>query len=117
MFYNVFRTSVTDLATSDLSLIAVPALSNGFTSIERIRVLVTQLTAGPLQFYVDRGLFPEITSTQAVEVLSAGGKELYSKCLPLLYYISIPWGAAAVIACFLLYGVDKYIDEHVAVHL
>ena len=117
MFYNIFRSRVTELATSDLSLVALPALQNGFTSIDRIRVLITQLTAGPLQFYVDQGLFPEITTPEAVAILSDGGKELYSQCLGLLYLISIPWGAAAIISCFLLWGVDRYIDEHVAVHL
>ena len=117
MFYNIFRTEVTSLARTNLQLIAVPALEAGFTSVERITALVNQLTAGPLQFYVDRGLFPEITSPESVMALVAGGKELYSRAFPILYLASIAWGAVASISCLLLWGVDKYIDEHTAVHL
>lgn len=119
MFYNIFRSSVTALASNpdNLDIIAIPAINAGFTSVDRISALVTQLTAGPLQFYVDRGLFPEITSAESVALLAAGGKELYSRAFPLLYLISIAWGAVASISCLLLWGVDKYIDEHTAVHL
>lgn len=119
MFYNIFRTEVTSLASNpdNLDIIAIPAINAGFTSVERITALVNQMTAGPLQFYVDRGLFPEITSPEVVATLAAGGKELYSRAFPLLYLISIAWGAVASISCLLLWGVDKYIDEHTAVHL
>lgn len=117
MFYNIFRTEVTTLAQTKLDIIAIPALEAGFGSVERITALVNQLTAGPLQFYVDRGLFPEITSPEVVTILADAGKELYSRAFPILYLGSIAWGGVATLSCLLLWGVDKYIDEHTAVHL
>jgi hypothetical protein len=119
MFYNIFRTQVANLATNpdELDLIVIPAVTAGFATPERITALVNQLTAGPLQFYVERGLFPEITSPEVVATLAAAGKELYSRAFPLLYLISIAWGGLACISCLFLWGVDKYIDEHTAVHL
>lgn len=119
MFYNIFRTEITNLATNpaNFNLFVIPALQAGFRTPARITTLVTQLTAGPLQFYVDRGYFPEITSTASVMTLVAAGKELYSRAFPLLYLISIAWGGLACVSCLFLWGVDKYIDEHTAVHL
>jgi hypothetical protein len=114
MFFNIFKTHVKNNA---VSIIAIPAVDAGFTSIERITAVVNQMTAGPLKYYVDRGMFPEIVSEEKLQALIVAGQELYAKSFPLLYLTSIPWGVLAIGSCFLLWGVDKYIDEHVAVHL
>ncbi|SMY27559.1 unnamed protein product [Zymoseptoria tritici ST99CH_1A5] len=115
MFYNIFKTDVIKHAPK---IIAIPAVQAGFTSVPRITAVVNQMTAGPLKYYIDRGLFPEITHDPAkIQALIEAGKTLYGNSLGMIYLISLPWGILAIGSCFLLWGVDKYIDEHVAVHL
>ncbi|QIW98594.1 hypothetical protein AMS68_004112 [Peltaster fructicola] len=114
MFYNIFKQTVTRNA---YDIIPGPAVAVGFFSIPRITSLVTYMGAGPLRFYVDRGVFPEITRLDALPQLITAGQQVYAKSFPILYLLSIPWGVLAVFSCLLLYGVDQYIDEHVAVHM
>ena len=108
MYYNVFKTQLTHYATSDLSLIALPALSNGLTVasaadiVPAITELVTALGAGPFSAYAY--LFPGIDSTPQRAAIQMAGHNLYEKVFPLLYKISIAWGGAAVVACFFLTG-------------
>lgn len=114
MFYNIFRQKVTQYAWD---IIPIPAVQAGFFSVERITKVVTYMSAGPLRFYVERGVFPEITTEAGLMGLVRAGQEVYTKAFPTLYLVSIPWGVLAIVSCLLLYGVDQYIDEHVAVHM
>ena len=108
MFYNVFKTELTKRATSDLSLIALPAISNGLSVanpaelIPTITNLVTALAAGPFSSYAH--LFPNIDSPQQIAAIQLAGHNLYKGVFPLLYLISIAWGGAAIIACLFLTG-------------
>lgn len=115
MFYNIFKTELQKKATS---ILAVPAVSVGFGGpdvVERITKLVTTTTAGPLSHYV--GLFPEIQGPEELATVVNAGQKMYSKVFPLLYLVAIPWGVLAGISCLALWGIDKYIYDHVAVHL
>ncbi|KXS97294.1 hypothetical protein AC578_4581 [Pseudocercospora eumusae] len=119
MFYNIFKSRISKLATTDPSLIAFPALSVGFgdspNPAERIEELISTMTAGPLSHYID--LFPEINTPEKLATIVQAGQNLYAKCLPLLYYVSIPFGVLAILSCFGLWGIDKYMTKRVAVHL
>lgn len=112
MFYNIFKRELVKKAPA---IIGIPAVSAGFSDIPRITKLVTTMTAGPLSHY--RDLFPEIDSAQEMTLIIEAGQQLYAKVFPLLYLVSIPFGALACISCLALWGIDKYMDGDVAVHL
>lgn len=109
MYYNVFKTRLTSRATNPATL-ALPAIENGlvFTSLDpkaltpNITALVTALAAGPFSRYAH--LFPNIDSEAQVAAVQAAAHELYKPVFPVLYFISIAWGGAAVVACFFLVG-------------
>jgi hypothetical protein len=108
MYYNVFKHHLTTRATNDPSLIAVPALSNGLKVsnltdlVPEITALVTALAAGPFSSYAH--LFPNIDTPEQIAAIQHAGHNLYEGVFPLLYFISIAWGGAAIIACFFLTG-------------
>ncbi|KAF2166002.1 hypothetical protein M409DRAFT_66911 [Zasmidium cellare ATCC 36951] len=112
MFYNIFKQQLTKEAPA---IIGLPAVSAGFSDIPRITKLVTTMTAGPLSHYL--ALFPEIDSPQDLAVIVEAGQQLYAKVFPLLYLVSIPFGVLACLSCLALWGIDKYMDGDVAVHL
>lgn len=112
MFYNLFRQELVKKAPA---IIGIPAVSVGFSDIPRITKLVTTMTAGPLSHY--RALFPELDSPQDMSLIVEAGQQLYAKVFPLLYLVSIPFGVLACLSCLALFGIDKYMDDHVAVHL
>jgi hypothetical protein len=110
MFYNIFTHEVRENAPL---LIGPPAIQAGFTDISRIELLVTTMTAGPLSHY--RALFPEIDSQQELDAIVHAGQQIFAKSFPLLYYISIPFGVVSVISCVGLWGLEQFIDDHIAV--
>lgn len=112
MFYNIFKQRLTAEAPA---IIGLPAVSVGFSDIPRITKLVTTMTAGPLSHY--RALFPELDSPQDLSLIIEAGQQLYAKVFPLLYLVSIPFGVLACLSCLALWGIDKYMDGDVAVHL
>ena len=116
MFYNVFKTQVTQRATNDLSLIAIPALSNGLKVgnpadlVPTITNLITALAAGPFSNYAH--LFPGIDTPTQIANIQTAAHNLYTPVFQLLYFISIAWGAAAIISCLFLYGyVFRYLND------
>lgn len=113
LFLNILQTNIINKA---VDIIGVPAVLAGFKSVDRIVQFVAQLSGGPIQYYIDRGMYPEIIPANLPALLKAGA-ELYAQSLPLVYLLSIPWGALACISCLALYGIERYIDDHVAVHL
>lgn len=108
MYYNVFKHHLTDRAQSNLQLIALPAIQNGLTVsspadlVPTITQLVTALAAGPFSHYAY--LFPGIDTPEKIAAIQHAGHNLYEGVFPLLYFISIAWGGAAIIACFFLTG-------------
>ncbi|CAK1358395.1 Vacuolar basic amino acid transporter 2 [Cercospora beticola] len=123
MFYNLFRQQVTKKAPA---IIGIPAVLAGFIvppgepnaglpDVARITKLVTTMTAGPLDHYLS--LFPQIDTPEELASIVAAGQELYSKCFQLLFYVSIPFGTLAIVSCFGLWGIEKYMTKRVAVHL
>ncbi|KAG0650126.1 Efflux pump FUS6 [Hyphodiscus hymeniophilus] len=121
MFYNVFKHQLTDRATNDPSLFALPALANGLTVsspaalVPTITDLITALAAGPFSSYAY--LFPGIDTPAQIAAVQLAGHNLYKGVFPLLYLIAIAWGAAACIACLFLTGLNEFINDHVAVVL
>ena len=118
MFYNLFREQVQEKAAGIIGLPAVLAgfvTPEGLPDVPGITKLVTTLTAGPLDHYLS--LFPQIDTPEKLASIVAAGQELYSKCFQLLFYVSIPFGVLAIISCFGLWGIDKYMTKRVAVHL
>lgn len=143
MYYNVFKTRLTSLATGNLTTFAVPALENGLTynvsegfagATVAVTNLVTTLTAGPFSSY--NYLFPGIDTPEQVAAIQLAGHNLYQHAYPILYLISIAWGGTAIIACFFLTGyvliclyysthhvtnnirrISEFMNDHVAVVL
>ena len=108
MYYNVFKTQLTQRATNDPLLFALPALANGVTVsspadlVRTISELITALAAGPFSRYAY--LFPGVDTPMKVAAIEAAGHNLYKAVFPPLYFISIAWGSAAIIACLFLTG-------------
>ncbi|TVY80305.1 Efflux pump FUS6 [Lachnellula suecica] len=106
MFYNIFKTHLTDRATNQPELFAIPAVLNGLTvtaDVETVLTdLITTLTAGPFSAYAH--LFPGIDTPTQIAAIQLAGHNLYAGVFPILYFISIAWGGAAIIACFFLSG-------------
>jgi len=118
MFYNIFRQTVTKKATSILGITAYLAgfqLEGGAPDIAGITSLVTTMTAGPLEHYID--LFPQIDSPEELAEIIKLGQQAYAESFPLLYYVSIPWGVLAIVSCFGLWGISRYMSNKTAVHL
>lgn len=111
MFYNIFKS---DLTKHGPSIIGVPAIQAGFTNVTRITQLVNTMTAGPLSHYAH--LFPELKPDHIDSIIEAGSI-LFSKTFPLIYWVSIPFGAIACVASLALRGIDKHMDNRVAIHL
>jgi hypothetical protein len=108
MFYNIFKQHLTDRATNQPLLFAFPALENGLTfppgsdPTAVITELITTLAAGPFSAYAH--LFPGIDTPEQIAAIQLAGHNLYKGVFPILYFISIAWGGAAIIACFFLTG-------------
>ncbi|TVY44876.1 Efflux pump [Lachnellula subtilissima] len=109
LYYNIFKTHLTRRAANP-AIIAFPAIENGlaFTSLDpaaltpNITALVTSLAAGPFSAYAH--LFPNIDSPEQIAAVQQAAHELYKPIFPMLYFVSIAWGGAAVVACFFLVG-------------
>lgn len=113
IFYNVFRHQLTIKAPY---YIAYPAIDVGFTSIPAITELVTVLSAGPISRYTY--IFPDINWTpKAIDTIQTAAHNLYAVAFPKMYLVAISFGASAVLACFFLIDINRFMDEHVAVHL
>jgi hypothetical protein len=110
MFYNIFLHHVHENA---VKYFAIPAIQVGFTSVEGITQLATTLTAGPLTSYAH--YFPELDSPEKIHTIVVAGHELFKRCFPILYLISIAFGGAAIISSFFLRDINKFMDDHVAV--
>jgi hypothetical protein len=113
MYYNVFKTHLTNLATNNLTLFAGPAISNGLQPVagaatpilgltEAVTNLITALAAGPFSMYAH--LFPGLDTPAKEAAIQLAGHNLYKQVFPLLYFISIAWGSTAIIASLFLYG-------------
>lgn len=112
-FFNIFSEK---LKAEGPALIGIPAISVGIPpSVERITVLVESFMAGP--FSKSLHLFPELDTPQKVEYITNAAHELYAKVLTHIYLMSLPWGLVACVGCLGLFGISKYMDNHVAVHL
>lgn len=118
MFYNIFRQQVKAKAAGFVGLPAVLAgfvTPEGLPDVPGITKLVTTMTAGPLSHYLP--LFPQINTPEELASIVTAGQALYSECFQLLFYVSIPFGVLAILSCFGLWGIDKYMTKRVAVHL
>ncbi|KAF2157629.1 MFS drug efflux pump [Myriangium duriaei CBS 260.36] len=59
--------------------------------------------------------FPGVDTPEKVETLVRAGQIAFSKSYPMVYLVSIAFGAVAFIASFFLPDVDKFMDGHIAV--
>ena len=112
LFYNIFYQQLNGNAAK---YIGPPAITVGFRDVDTIKSLVTVLSAGPLTYNAQ--LFPEIKSQHDVDVLVHAGHDLYAHAFPHLYLVAIAFGSSAVVACAFLFDINRFVDEHVAVHL
>lgn len=117
MFYNIFKAN---LKARGPAIVGIPAIQAGFGSIPgtdifvRVEEFVTTMTAGPITHYVR--MFPEIKDEASLKLVTDAGHVLFSSVYPGLYRLSIPFGVIATVSCLGLWGVDKYMDDRVAVH-
>lgn len=114
MFYNIFLQRVKAAA---LEKFAIPAITAGFYDVESITALVTALGAGPLQHYVNIGIFPQLDTPEKVASIILAGHETYKGAFPILYLIAIAFGAIAIGASFFLSDLDRYMNDDIAVLL
>jgi len=59
---------------------------------------------------------PGVTSDAMANALIAAGQEAYARSYPWVYYVSIAFGGASIIASLFLKNINRYMDDHVAVH-
>ena len=106
MFYNIFKGHITSRATNDLTVIAIPAIANGFVTgpntVAEISELITTLGAGPFSAYAH--VFPGTHTPAQIAAIQLAGHNLYKTAFPILYLISIAFGGAAIISCACLHG-------------
>lgn len=112
VFFNIFSER---LKSEGPAIIGIPLVTAGFTSIERMTLLVTTFMAGPFSRSVH--LFPELDSPEKIASVTDAVHQLYAKVLAHIYLMSVPWGVVACVSCLGLYGISRYMDNHVAVHL
>jgi hypothetical protein len=74
---------------------------------------IIQLTAA--------GLLPAIQKVPGVtpdiyDALVLAGQQAYIKSYPWVYYVSIAFGSVSIICSLFLGNIQKYMDDHIAVH-
>lgn len=117
MFYNIFIHRLGDLKLT-LPLFVTPVLQAGITglsSVQDFRNLITALSAGPFEKYAY--LFPGVKTEAQIHAVQVAGHNLYQHAFPKLYFISIAFGGAAIVSCFFLRDIKKFIHDGVAVQL
>jgi hypothetical protein len=112
MFYNIFIQRVTAAAVPTF---AVAAFKVGIYDVPTITSLVSILGAGPLEHYV--ALFPKIDTPEKLALIVQAGHDTYKQAFPILYLIAIAFGGAAIIASLFLSGMERFMNDNVAVLL
>ena len=112
MYYAIFYSKLSREAPT---LFAPAALYAGITSSTEIKELILTLTAGPLKLYVSE--FPQIDTQEKYDAIVSAGKVLFISALRLLDKVSIAFGGFTILACLALFGIHRFIDDRVLVHL
>lgn len=113
IFYNRLQNQVTKYVYKEAVLSFVGA---GFYDPKIITSIVTGLTSHPFSYY--REIYPTQlgpNSGPATQKLEAAMIKVFTSAFQEIWYITIAFGAVAVIAAAFMGSVNKYMDKHVAV--
>lgn len=111
IYYNVFSQKFSKNA---LAIIGPACFRAGITQGAVIKE-VFELTAAGLVNEI-RAL-PQVKTEAAYDIIIAAGQEAYARSYPWVYYISIAFGGASIIASCFLGNISKYMNNHVAVDM
>jgi hypothetical protein len=112
MFYNRFKTEVTERATLTIGLAMV---KSGIFNITEITTFVTTLTGVP--FHQLAPTIPQLTNPTNYDMVREAGIVLFSESLKNVYWITVAFGVTACIGAAFMGDVSQYMDGHVAVVL
>jgi len=109
IYYNVFLNHFKVNVVNDVGYVAQQL---GINNAEVIGTIITLTGAGLID---DIRAVPGVENDQMWEALVEAGQVAYAKSYPYVYYVSIAFGGASIIACFFLKNIDSYMNDHIAV--
>jgi len=109
IYYNVFLNHFKKNVVMDVGYVAQ---KTGIMNNQIIGEII-ELTGAGLITQI-RGV-PGVTSDAQYEALVAAGQAAYAKSYPYVYYVSIAFGGASIIACLFLKNIDHYMTNKIAV--
>lgn len=114
IYWNLF---VEHFKKESVTLIGGTLVKLGVKDKTLIGEIVTLTGAGMLKT-IEKVMsqVPGLNTPQAYQAVVAAGQEAYARSYPWVYYISIAFGGASIIASLFLTNINKYMDDHVAVH-
>jgi len=110
IYWNVF---VEHFRKNVVTLVGGTAVKLGITNKLVIAGIIDLTGAGLIE---EIRQVPGVTSDAAANALIAAGQEAYARSYPYVYYVSIAFGSASIIASLFLKNINSYMDDHVAVH-
>jgi hypothetical protein len=111
VYYNVFKERFTHYATSYFGLQAALA---GVYDVQTITEMALLVSENLYQKLLD---YPQVTTQATYDKLYFAGRETFALSFPIVWYSSIAFGGATIIACLFLRDIGKYMDGHIAVQM
>jgi Fungal trichothecene efflux pump (TRI12) len=90
--------------------IVTAAVEAGIQDPSKIQEVVTFVASGAQQ-----ELWNYVQTQAQVDALVMAGRQAYAASYPFVYYASIAFGSASIIAAFFLPDVSQFMDTHIAV--
>jgi hypothetical protein len=114
--YSLFFNRLMHTVSSKAFDIMLPvAIQTGVLDAELITTIVSAVTSTPWSQYYQE--VPQIDSQEKIDLFGEALIILWSQSLPIVYYISIPFGVTACITCLFIGDLRPYMNQHVARHL
>lgn len=110
IYYNIFISKFTTNATHYIGGVMMKQL--GITNKEYIAKAIELTGASLLE---ELKTIPGINSEAAYQAVVAAGQIAYAESYKWVYYASIGFGGVSIISACFLGGIEKYMDDHVAV--
>jgi len=110
IYYNVFSSHFKENAKF---YIGGTCLQLGITDITEIESII-QLTAAGLLPAIRK--LPGVDTDQTYDTIVLAGQLAYIRSYPWVYYVSIAFGGVSIICSLFLGNIQKYMDDHIAVH-
>lgn len=112
IYYNVFAQHLRSVVPS---ILAPAATAAGVGSPQQIAQIVEIIRGGG--GFSDLGQVPGIVNQTQVDLVTQAGKLASSESYSQVHYVSIAFGLVAFVASFFLTGVDKEMDDEVAIDI